>query len=166
MTSLGADEQIQQLNIFTITHCLSLGFLVYDKCLDWMSYIFFLYFSNPCPGLVPEQEDEGQAAEDDLALRWPGAGCLRPPGGRCHWLLPQPPRPPRPLPPGHWRIPGGGWRLPASILPPRPPPGHAAPGLAPQSPPEAGSEPPGPLLPPAQPPVHAPCPLPAPGLSS
>ena len=29
MTSLGADEQIQQLNMFTITHCLSLGFLVY-----------------------------------------------------------------------------------------------------------------------------------------
>ena len=30
MTSLGADEQIQQLNMFTITHCLSLGFLVYE----------------------------------------------------------------------------------------------------------------------------------------
>ena len=29
MTSLGADEQIQQLNMFTITHCLSFGFLVY-----------------------------------------------------------------------------------------------------------------------------------------
>ena len=112
--------------------------------------------------MVPEQADEGQAAEDDLALRGSGAGSLRPPGGRRQWLLP---RPARPLPPRHWRIPRRRCgRLSASTVPPRPPPGHAAPVLAPQPSPEAGSEPPAPLPPPAQPPIHAPCPLPAPRL--
>ena len=112
--------------------------------------------------MVPEQADEGQAAEDDLALRGPGAGSLRPPGSRRQWLVP---RAAWPLSPSHWRIPGGGCgRLPASSVPSRPPSGHAAPGLSPQSSSEAGPQPPPPLPPPAQPAVHAAHPLPAPDL--
>ena len=42
--SLGADEQIQQLNMLTITHCLSFGFLVYS--------IHSLGLTLPNPGLV------------------------------------------------------------------------------------------------------------------
>ena len=41
MTSLGADEQIQQLNMFTITHCLSFGFLVY------FNFVVHQVYRNP-----------------------------------------------------------------------------------------------------------------------
>ena len=52
MTSLGADEQIQQLNMFTITDCLSFGFLVQS------TPVWKFFLSRLSTGLLLLKRDE------------------------------------------------------------------------------------------------------------